>query len=452
MYLPDRHHLKVDMTIPANSDVPNPDPDGDGVNNTTYECYSCHSLVWDADTFSYVLDPTFRDCMTCHQQNDEATVHHLTQLAADQDCQACHGSYINNPLDGHYVPTYSPSLVTPWPSGKPNGDDSIVNAAGTSPGNCDYCHNTADGLPGSPTGNEEVTWIVTPAGDPVVVPVYQNLETHHSTGLAVADSTRCAWCHDTGSGPEYAIRRCEACHGVASLHNIVWDGDGDGSVMPGQEPAGYSHTGAQADCWGCHGNNGTVMSAPGAGAAIPALYTLDNSSVEAGVDSTLSLTGANFTNYVQNPMTGNYDILVESVVRLTDEDGNATEYVPTSVDAEGIEVVIPSSVAAGNYTIAAAKGPNASNPLNLSVTPGASIDTAECQQSTKVLTITGSGFGMHLPASDSNTSVEMDGKTGDVTSWSDNEITAEFTNCKPTATAIVNTVFDSASSSVTRID
>lgn len=450
-YLPDRHHLNVNTTIPANSDVPNPDPDGDGVINTVYECLSCHSLVWDDVTWSYVLDPNFRDCMICHQQNNEATVHHLTQLAADQDCQACHGSLINNPLDGHYVPTYSPSLVTPWPSGKPNGDDTIVNAAGTSPGNCNYCHNTADGLPGTPTGNLETTWIIDPNGANVVIPVYQNVETHHSTGLAVADSTRCSWCHDTGAGAGYAIRQCEACHGVTSLHNIVWDGDGDGNVMPGAEPAGYSHTGAQADCWGCHGNNGTILAAPGGGPAVPALYTVDNSSITAGANNTLALTGANFTNYVQNPWTGNFDMLLESVVRLTDADGNATDFVPTTITADGIEVVIPNSVPAGNYKLTAAKGPNASNPLNLSVTPGVVINSAECRRSTGVLTVTGSGFGTYLDASDSSTSVEMNGEAGVVQSWADDEITAEFDGCSRNATTTVTTVYDAASSSVRRV-
>jgi hypothetical protein len=221
--------------------------------------------------------------------------------------------------------------------------------------------------------------------------------------------------------------------------------------MPGQEPAGYSHTGAQADCWGCHGNNGTILFAPGAGPAIPALYTLDNSSVKAGVDNTLALTGANFTNYVQNPWTGNYDMLVESVVRLIDEQGNATDFVPTSITADGIEVVIPNTVAAGNYTITAAKGPNGSNPLNLSVTPGATIDSAQCSRRTGVLTVTGSGFGMHLPASDSGTGIEMNGAAGAVTSWSDNEITAEFSGCSRNASTTVNTVFDSVSSSVRRV-
>jgi hypothetical protein len=69
-----------------------------------------------------------------------------------------------------------------------------------------------------------------------------------------------------------------------------------------------------------------------------------------------------------------------------------------------------------------------------------------------VLTVTGSGFGsFHVDASDSSTSVEMNGETGDVQSWADDVITAVFDRCVRDATATVNTVFDSASSSVDRV-
>lgn len=445
MYLPERHHLKVNTTIPPNSDVPNPDPNGDGIPETNYLCLSCHNMTYDPVTYSYVLEQNFRNCLNCHEQTDEATVHHLTQLASDQDCAACHGDLINNPGDGHYIPTYQPSMVTPWPSGKPNGDDSIINTAGTSPGNCNFCHNTADGMPGTPTTSLETNWLGS------TIPVYQNMETHHSTGLAINDSTRCAWCHDVTAGAGYAIRQCEACHGVSSLHNITSDSNNDGAVMPGQEPVGYSHTGGQADCWGCHGNNGSILSmAPGAGAAIPGLHSLDYSSIDAGTDTTLTLGGINFTNYVQNPWTGNYDILVSSVVRLTDDNGNATDFVPTSITSESIEVVIPDTVAPGNYRITATKGPSSSNPMNLTVTPTVTIDSASCSRRTKVLTVTGSGFGQYLEASDSGTNVEMEGETGSVTSWTDTEIVAEFSACNRRSTATVTTLFDSGSASVER--
>jgi len=388
--------------------------------------------------------------MNCHN----ATPHHGTPQACSQDCQACHGGFINNPGDGHYVPTYQPSLVTPWPSGKPNGDDSIVNTAGTSPGNCNFCHNTADGQTGIPGANLEMTWLN------YVIPVYQNMQTHHGIDLPThcaisptpPDPVPCTWCHDTSAATGYAIRQCEACHGVLSLHNITADSNGDGNVMPGQETPGHSHTGAQWDCWGCHGNNGTILSAgaPYAGAAVPALHSIDHSTIVAGIDNTLTLAGINFINYVQNPLTGNYDIEVPSGVRLTDGSNNATDLVPAGITEDSIQVVIPSTVSPGNYQIAVAKGPNSSNPMNLAITPPVVITSAICSKDTFVLTISGSGFSENLTASDSGTGVEMDGETGTIISWSDSEITAQFTSCRQNATATVNTVFDSASASVTK--
>ncbi|MCU7920255.1 MAG: hypothetical protein KZQ95_18135 [Candidatus Thiodiazotropha sp. (ex Epidulcina cf. delphinae)] len=444
-YLPNRHHLLVDTTIPAGSDVPNPDPDGDGVPNTDYVCLSCHTMVWNPDTFTYELDPNFRDCLGCHQQTAEATVHHLTALAAAQNCQACHGGVIDNPGDGHTIPTYQPSLVTPWPSGKVNGDDTVpANSAGTFAGNCNFCHNTADGQGGEPGLNLESTQLGT------IAAIYQNMETHHGTGLALADSSRCSWCHDVSQpSPAHAIRACEQCHGISSLHNITADTDGNG-VTPGAELPGYSHTGAQSDCWGCHGNNGVIMSAPQSGPVIPSIASVSDSSVTAGVDTAITLGGMNFTNYIRNPWTGAFDIQVSSAVQLTDAAGNATELVPASITEDTIEVVIPAAIAAGNYQLTAKKGPKLGNPVNLSVTPRISIRSAACARSSGELTVTGSGFGAYLEASDSGTNVTMNGKTGNVTSWTDTRIKADFSGCSRRATVTVNAVFGSASKSVKR--
>ncbi|MCU7906236.1 MAG: hypothetical protein KZQ76_10420 [Candidatus Thiodiazotropha sp. (ex Epidulcina cf. delphinae)] len=427
------------MTIPADSDRPNPDPDGDGIPNTLYECLSCHVLEFNTSTFMYELVQNFRNCLGCHEQAAEATVHHLTALAAAQDCKACHGGLIDNPNDGHYIPTYQPSLVTPWPSGKVSGDDTVPpNSAGTFAGNCNFCHNTADGQTGAPGLNQEPTQLGS------IASVYQNHETHHGTGLALADSTRCSWCHDlTQPSPDYAIRACENCHGVSSLHNITADTDGNG-VMPGAELPGYSHTGAQSDCWGCHGNNGVILSAPMSGPAIPSIASMSSSTVAGGIDSTITLGGMNFTNYIRNPWTGAFDILVGSTVQLTDAAGNATLLTPASITEGMIEVVIPAATAAGNYQLTAKKGPSEGNPMNLTITPQVSISSAVCAGGT--LAITGSGFNTYLDASDSGTSVTMDGETGNVTSWTGTQIEAGFSSCGGTAT--VNTVFGSDSASV----
>jgi len=445
MYLPNRHHLKVGMVIPPTSDRPNPDVNGDGIPDTNYECLSCHTLAYNPVTYTYDLVQNFRNCMNCHVQTAEATVHHLTPQAAAQDCKACHGGLINNPSDGHTIPTYQPSLVTPWPSGKPNGDNTVpANSAGTFAGNCNFCHNTANGMPGAPGANTENTWLGT------VASVYQNSETHHSTGLAIADSTRCAWCHDMAAPVGYAIRACERCHGIATLHNIVRDTNGDG-VKPGAESAGQSHTGAQADCWGCHGNNGTIVSAPEGGPGIPAVHTVDRSSVVAGSANIVTLTGLNFTNYIQNPWTGAFDILVSSTAKLTDSAGVVTEITPTAITESSMTVTLPASTAAGSYRLTAKKGPLVEgNPLNLTVTPHASIANATCVRTTRTLTVNGAGFGEHLAASDSGTGVTLNGVKGTILSWTDTSVRARFPSCPRTSTAAVDTVFETVSASVVR--
>jgi hypothetical protein len=457
MYLPDRHHLKVGTAIPTGSDVPNPDSNGDGIPDTAYACLNCHSLVWDPAAFSYVLVQNFRNCMNCHIQTAEATVHHKTTWAANQDCKACHGGVINNPLDGHYVPTYQPSLVTPWPSGKPNGDTSITSSAGTHPGNCNFCHNTAAGTAGAPGTNMEATWIQMDGGAglptvPFQVAVYQNSETHHSTGLQVVDPARCSWCHNPAAPTGTAIRQCEACHGVQSLHNIVWDTNGDG-IKPGAEAAGYSHTGANADCWGCHGNNGVVMSAPYGGPGVPSLHAISASTIEAGGNSVLTLEGNNFSNYVQNPMTGAYDILVTANVRLTDmSTGTTFTYTPSAVTESSLTVTIPASQASGNYQIAAVIGPSAGNPMSLAITPPAAISSATCSKSRRTVTVAGTNFGQFLNAADSTTNVTMNGVKGTVQTWSNTGLTARFPSCPSgTATVTVNTIFDSASATATKV-
>jgi len=445
-YLSNRHHLKVGMTIPPNSNRPYSDANGDGIQDTEYECQSCHALEWDPVNLTHVLVQTFRNCMTCHKQTNETTVHHLTSLADAQNCKACHGGLVSNPFDSHSIPTYQPSLVTPWPSGKPNGDNTTpANSAGTFAGNCNFCHNTHDGQPGQSADagvNLEPTWLGT------IVSVYQNHETHHGTGLAVADTTRCAWCHDASGSPSYAIRTCERCHGVSALHNVMADTNGDG-VKPGAELPGSSHTGAQSDCWGCHGNNGIAMAAPGGGPGIPSLHSISSSTITGGVDNSITLKGMNFTNYLQNPWTGAFDTLVNSVVQLTSATGVTSSFVPTTITETGLVVTVPATVAPGNYHITAKKGPSLGNPMNLAITPRATIASATCVGATRILTVTGSNFSQYLKASDSGTSVTMNGVSGTVISWTGTEIRARFPNCPSNATATVDTVFNSVSASVT---
>ncbi len=96
------------------------------------------------------------------------------------------------------------------------------------------------------------------------VSVYNNADTHHSTGLVYLG--KCTLCHDVHADADARIRQCEKCHGVKSLHNIQVDSDANG-IDPGTEAAYYGHIGNQDDCWGCHGF--TAAAAPYSGPVIP---------------------------------------------------------------------------------------------------------------------------------------------------------------------------------------
>jgi hypothetical protein len=533
-YLPDRHHLLVGTSIPPGSEVPNPDADGVPGADTTYDCLNCHNIVWDPDLGSYVIVEDFRDCTTCHVQNaGESTVHHRTAEALEGNCQYCHGAFVDRGLfdnDGDgiaetvnapWVPTYQPSLVTPWPSRKdiagtcsgplpqdvcvvdgdcPTGEtcipdstpdpvdlygtcstttsqicreagdcpgtetcnwpDGIADAssAGTYAGNCNFCHNTATGGPGSPT--EENTGPF----DPILV--FRNDETHHSTDFY--GGGYCNWCHLTippSLGGSLNIRTCETCHGMPSLHNIQFAGQepgvpSDGTVTPGAEMPWSGHIGNQIDCNGCHGFDNVTIErafAPQSGPVIPGLYTTSASSVESG--ASVELNGTAFINLVQNPMTGEYDETLDSDVVLTGADGSETLIAPDSITGDTIHVTL-TGVAPGSYKLALKKTLKKSNPINLAITPNATIDSASCADG--VVTIAGSGFGAYLDASNSGTSVSATVTTttgkgknkttvtetvnGEVSSWRDTEIVATFASCP--ASVDVATVFDQATATV----
>jgi hypothetical protein len=154
---------------------------------------------------------------------------HDSAEAQAGNCTFCHGDIVDNMDDGHYIPTYPPSLVTPWPSGKdlsgPNGE-----------GNCVFCHFAS---------------VYEGDGGPVLI--MDNATNHHDTGFYDKEGTKCGWCHDvfTVDPPsisitEDSIRKCQGCHGIDSLHNIQ-------VISPGSELPGFGHIGSNEDCFGCHG-------------------------------------------------------------------------------------------------------------------------------------------------------------------------------------------------------
>jgi hypothetical protein len=444
-YLPHRHHLKVGVSIPPKTDILFPDGDDDGIPDTTYTCTNCHKIEFDPVTHIPEIN-ILRDCMQCHVYGPEGSVHHRSDKTIQLDCKACHGGLVNNhPTeganpDGHYIPTYSPSQVTPWPSGKPNGNgNQPPSSAGTYPGNCDYCHNTEDGTPngGAP--------VQTSIG---MLTIDTSEHTHHTAAigsLQLPGQPPCMVCHDFTSPSEYRIRTCENCHGIDTLHAISADTNGNGFQLLREAP-GYSHVGSLLDCWGCHDSNARALADKLSAKALPSIDFMDGSAISAGADSSLTIGGTNFTGYEKNPWTGANDALVSSVVRLIDSKGNETELVPNSVTETSIQVTVPGTMAPDNYRVVVDKKGSESNPASMIIKPEVAIDSAVCRG--KNLSVTGRGFGDYSSASNSGTSVSVAGESGRVISWSDQEIRAQAVGCGSGETVSVSGIHGSISAIV----
>lgn len=418
--------------------APDTDSDQNGISDTVYQCLNCHL----EDTTGGIIKLlVWRDCMLCHVQiPGEASVHHLTPTAQGTnsplgnpfvgDCTPCHGTLVDDIGDGHIIPAYEPSLVTPVPSG---GDGLPLNSRGNGAGACDYCHDD---------GTDTASGVV----------VFANKDTHHNTGVfmnehGVVNNGKCLWCH--GVIPpviSQGIRYCEKCHGYESLHNIAIDsntgclfGDPGCEVIIGGETAGYSHVGNNNDCWGCHGF--AQAAAPGAGPATPYLLGTDTLGSTSGLDTTVTLAGAALTNLV-----GSYRWL--SDITMTAADGSSTTLTPASVTSNQMSVTIPAATAPGNYRLRAVKGTYAaSNPIVISVRPNVVISGSECDRKKGTLTITGSGFGEKPAGTDEYINVQVNGNTVNVTSWSDTQIRASVSGCQNNAAITVNALMGSAISS-----
>jgi hypothetical protein len=291
--------------------------------------------------------------------------------------------------------------------------------------------------------------------------VYGNSVTHHNTGVAnfVTDEN-CEWCHDALAPTQLLIRRCEYCHGFATLHNIAEDSDklgqvdtnGDGTpdtdnlgtIFVGAEDPGYSHVGSNDDCLGCH--DGYIpASAPGTGPIVPSISSPNVVAMPAGADKAVTLAGSAFENYI-----GTY--LFTSNVKLTDSDGSSTTLEPDAISASSLTVTIPGSTAVGNYDLHVTKddGTNTggtvdSAPIVLTVIPNVAIADVGCSKKKGILTVSGTGFGEKPGGTDAYIYAQVDGQTvEDIISWSDTQIRASVASCPKNATITVNAVMGSA--------
>jgi hypothetical protein len=406
------------------------DSDNNGVNDTTFACLNCHTVSIVGGIIEMVV---WRDCTECHVQiPGEASIHHLLSVAQGTnsplgdpdvgDCTPCHGTLVDDIGDGHVIPTYAPSLVTPSLSG---GEAAPLNSRGNGAGACDYCHDS---------GTDTVTGIE----------VLSNTDTHHNTGvfqseIGLIDFGVCDWCHNMSLPDESKIRACEGCHGYESLHNIQVDSsnpDNLGVIDVGAEAAGYGHIGNNDDCWGCHGF--LQANAPGTGPITPFINGSDVLSMTAGTDTAVTLTGAAFTNLFAG-------FNWTSSVVLTAADSSSVTLIPDSITGNQLTVTVPGTTATGNYKIRAEKGIYAaSNPVVISVKPEVAITDTDCDRKKGVLTINGSGFGEKPAGTDAYINAELNGQSVEIMYWSDTQIRASVSRCSNNATITVNALYGSA--------
>lgn len=423
-YLPDRHHLLVDKVVRVNSDMPFSTSGASGAAGT-YNCLSCHRLITDTATGLYKFD-TFRNCLYCHTQKaGTATVHHRTPQAVDRNCKACHGP-IDNPKDGHYVPTYQKSLITPMPG---------IGTGPSGQGGCKFCHNA---------GTDTKSGLT----------VYSNANTHHTTGVVLGNfgggiSGGCVLCHEvspTDANP--AIRACEACHGVNSLHNIQVDSSlPKNGVQPGLETNYWGHIGHNNDCRGCH--LGYTPAASEFGDAPTNIIMPFISSIGIQGGNILNMAGEAFSNVMKDGTVAN------SIIKMTGSTGKEIFISPAMGNENALEAVLPTFLQPDNYKLTLVKGTQTANTTAISLSAKAEITVAKCADygNWATVTITGSGlgtFGAGMGIDGSGVGVTGDGASCMVNSWGANEIVASCkTSCPSEVT--VSTVQSSATASVGNI-
>lgn len=470
--VPNRHHLLIGQTIPAGSLVPYPDADRNGQRDTKYACLNCHD-----SNFTVV-----RDCTACHTTSP----HHKTPAATGGDCVACHGSIVENMNDGHYIPSYAPSMVTPSPS---RGDALPLNDRGNGAGACNYCHDD-DGL-ASPVILKSAQLHHKAASNciwchntnPMSFHTDREENAMHAPGKSRPFTNGCTDCHgadlrggvarscytchgrewdtDNGSGhsPDFTtandMRKCEGCHGPGSLHHIQADSPNAnnlGTIVVGGEDAGFGHVGRDAgpgnsDCWGCHGF-AIADASPFTGPLVPSIDGANVATITAGKATGVLLTGAAFTN------TSGGESYTSQIV-LASDNGTTLTLPPDIITDQGkMAVTIPATTLPGNYRVRAVKGEVTSNPINLSIVPKVAISSVAT--SGILTTIDGTGFGGFASGSGTNvTAIVVSGRNGQlatvegiVKSWTDTRIVVSFRY--PPQSMTVHSVFGSVTRRLAR--
>ncbi len=378
------------------------------VTGAVYVCKDCHPTISGPNGIVVVRE---RECLRCHQGLNWSRVdptnaskanvnmsrpHHINTAAAQaRHCNDCHGSVIADYDDGHYLPDYDISPITP------STDYKIYNAtSGRYWGGCFACHQN--------------TTSTSPA-------LYNQHDTHHAaingnrSGLdhqkdRTAGMT-CNWCHVAnttsgspiqpvelrnwtlmGSGDYINGTGCEQCHDIGTIHNIQYN-------YPATEGTkGYGHIGDNWDCNGCHAYWDAGELSGFENTFVPKVdsMTTNPATVNTGVSFDLTLNGNGFLS-----ATG-----VTSVTAVVSVDG--VEYTGTATDTS-ITVTVP-GLARGDHTVQLVKkgdyawqtktggllSVTVSDPVD--ATSATLVKTKRGGHTTYTVTVNGNGFGTQPPA------------------------------------------------------
>ena len=497
------------------SEVPKPDADGDTVVDITYDCLNCHNVVFDPGTGSFVIVEDFRDCTNCHQtqfqpdhpdRTQEPNQHHRTVEAFSGNCQYCHGSLVDRghfdnygvctagfcqdgttactvdtdcPADGQWetvdapwIPTYDPSLVTPWPSGKAFGSCWVEGTCSLT--TTDTCLSDAD-CPANETCVGALDTMVFCAGDPgnycqageVCV---QDAATYGGGGdpnARLTEEGNCNFCHDstidhvgiTCDGYDPNLPETPGTCSNAPAQECFKEADCYGPILINHDT--HHFTGATSiGCDLCHVVRTPTRTAQDMRACerchgIPSLHNIQTDSMAAGNIGSI-VVGAEEFGYghigSNADCNGCHGFDAPTLQALAPQSGPVIPFIgsaddlgteantPTTVTLGGVaftnetmgmpytsEAVLDGSsdnlavsvtesamvvdlpgLSAGTHMLRAKKYQKLSNPAVIVVTPQVVIGSVTCADG--AATISGSGFSGYLDASDSPTQV-----TGDVT-------------------------------------
>nr|QNO47031.1 hypothetical protein LBHKAHFG_00012 [Methanosarcinales archaeon ANME-2c ERB4] len=368
------------------------------VPNEGYNCTDCHKLGPSGG-----IDSPIRDCVKCHL----ASPHHEADEALDRHCSYCHGSLVDDYDDGHYIPTYNSSLITPDTSYNWKNE-----TTGKKWGGCEACHEAN----------------TTPVSGATI---HDNYVTHHN--IWPGDNEKCSVCHDMVAGANLTIRKCEDCHGVKSLHNIQYD------YATTEGELGYGHIGDSWDCMGCHAWYEAASDAPRTGPITPSIDEISHGKLVAGKETVVTITGNNFKNTV-NGIYYTSDVVIVTGVETT-------TLTPDYITASQIVVTIP-EMAEGTYGLRVAKSDMKSKMVPIVVASQVTIDSAKIRGATVI--VRGSGFGDELYDESLGVTIACEGNDleSSISSWDSTRIVVKCLTAAAGDEVTVTTLYGSDSATI----